>query len=128
MQCPLLEVVARFDSLPSITCTLRYVDRQRGRGTAAALMSMVRAAWRGYTGMLSRRPYATSSATGGLVMLSGDSLAQHFEHRHHTGGSSPTSTKEESKHDKIRAAVMVGFSMGAFMPVNTLWYRNVVER
>jgi len=23
---------------------------------------------------------------------------------------------------------MVGFSMGAFMPVNTLWYRNVVER
>jgi hypothetical protein len=91
-------------------------------------MSLVRAAWRGYTGALSRRPYATSSATGGLVMLSGDSLAQRFEQRHHAADSGRASGGGESKHDRIRAAVMVGFSMGAFMPLNTLWYRNVVER
>lgn len=60
-------------------------------------------------------------------MLSGDSLAQHYEHlsKHELGCDYDS---RECTHDKIRAVVMVGFSVGAFMPVNMLWYRNVVER
>ena len=98
----------------------------------------LRAAWRGYAALLARHPYLTSSATGGTVMLSGDALAQRFEQRQqqqrqqqqqqqqqrhpHAGGT------DARGYDPVRAAVMVGFSVGAFMPVNTLWYRNVVER
>lgn len=105
-------------------------------------MALLRAVWCEYAGLLGRRPYTTSSATGGLVMLSGDWLAQRYEHHSalergqhghdYTSDSSRTSSRasggREGEYDKIRAAVMVGFSMGAFMPVNTLWYRNVVER
>ena len=98
-------------------------------------MRAVRAVWRGYADALRRRPYITSSVTGGVVMLSGDTLAQHYEARaasapegHRGGHSGSAGSSGERKHDRVRAAVMVGFSMCAFMPVNTLWYRNVVER
>ena len=91
-------------------------------------------------GLLGRRPYITSSATGGLVMLSGDWLAQRYEHRgpvrgqydHDRSDAGSTicraSDVREGEYDKIRATVMTGFSVTAFMPVNTFWYRNVVER
>ncbi len=95
-------------------------------------MALLGAIWREYAGLLGRRPYITSSATGGLVMLSGDWLAQRYEHRavpaRGQHGHGRASSVREGEHDKIRATVMVVFSVTAFMPVNTFWYRNVVER
>eukprot|EP01046_Picozoa_sp_COSAG06_P067050 COSAG06_NODE_17198_length_955_cov_1.227804_1_plen_107_part_00 len=106
------------------------------------MVAPLRAAWRGcaalscgYATLLARRPYVTSSATGGLVMLSGDALAQYYERRGAAHREREQQQQQQHGHhhasggyDTIRAAVMVGFSMGAFMPVNTLWYRNAVER
>ena len=85
------------------------------------MWATARAAWHSYASLLARRPYLTSAATGGCVMLSGDALAQYSERCRTSGGHAAAG------YDKIRAGVMVGFSMGAFMPINTLWYRAVVE-
>lgn len=90
--------------------------------------------WAAYRGLLARRPYTTNSLTGGSVMLAGDGLAQWYEryrsrmqHQQQPSHDVSSGATAES-HDWVRAGVMAGFSMGAFMPVNTFWYGTFLER
>eukprot|EP01046_Picozoa_sp_COSAG06_P048825 COSAG06_NODE_7377_length_2523_cov_1.815182_5_plen_128_part_00 len=82
-------------------------------------MPLLRRGWEAYIRLLQRRPYVGNSATGAIVMLSGDALAQWHEQR----GASAS-----KRYDGKRAAVMVVFSVVIFMPTNTFWLKNVAER
>jgi hypothetical protein len=73
-------------------------------------MPLLRRGWEAYIRLLQRRPYVGNSATGAIVMLSGDALAQWHEQR----GASAS-----KRCDGKRAAVMVVFSVVIFMPTNT---------
>jgi hypothetical protein len=93
-------------------------------------MPLLRRGWEAYIRLLQRRPYVGNSATGAIVMLSGDALVQWHEQR----GASAS-----KRCDGKRAAVMVVFSVVIFMPTNTprnmfpgeictFWLKNVAER
>ena len=86
-------------------------------GAALALTLLGPAVASAYVALLESHVYLANSLVGGTVMTFGDSLAQRIEQR----GAGTFVL------DKRRVLVCVCFSAGAHMPINTLWYREVIE-
>ena len=78
-----------------------------------------------YVSLLASHMYLANSLVGGTVMTCGDTLAQRVEHRG-AGGAGGAGTQFVL--DRRRVLVCACFSAGAHMPINTLWYHEVVER
>jgi hypothetical protein len=80
-----------------------------------------------YAASMAKRPFATNVATASTVMLGGDGLAQHFEHRAAQQQCSPSGSgggvAEEPPPapfalDAVRVAKMLCWTVAAYVPIN----------